>query len=61
MPKIFEQAGYSFFFYSADLSKPAHVHVRKEGKECKFGVDPIALERSGRFNIHELNTTTAVS
>ena len=30
MPKIFEQEGYSFFFYSNDHA-PIHVHVRRGG------------------------------
>jgi hypothetical protein len=55
MPKIFEQNGYVFHFYSADLDEPIHVHIRKEGKEAKFWVNPVSLERAGRFNDHELN------
>lgn len=55
MPKVFEQAGYAFFFYSADLDEPIHVHVRKEGKTCKFWVVPVGVVYTGRFNSHELN------
>ena len=55
MPRIFEEKGYRFDFYSADLGEPAHVHVRRGGKQAKFWVDPIGIARKGRFSEHELN------
>jgi hypothetical protein len=55
MPKIFEERGYVFSFYEADLDEPVHVHVRKQGKEAKVWVNPIDVARAGEFSEHELN------
>jgi hypothetical protein len=40
MPKIFEYAGITFYFYSNE-HYPIHVHARKNGRECKveFGTN----------------------
>ncbi len=55
MPKIFEQDGYSFFFYSNDHS-PIHVHVRRGGGEAVFVVEPeVELRESVGFNVRELS------
>lgn len=40
MPKLFEDSGFTFRFYSADLDEPIHVHIEKEGYEAKFWVNP---------------------
>ena len=45
---------YAIAFYEYDLREPPHVHVRRERKEAKFWLDPIALERSRGFREHEL-------
>jgi len=55
MPKIFEQEGYSFFFYSND-HVPIHVHVRRGGGEAVFVVEPeVELRESVGFNVRELS------
>jgi len=55
MPKIFEQDGYSFFFYSNDHA-PIHVHVRRDGGEAVFVVEPeVELRESVGFNVRELS------
>ena len=55
MPKIFEQDGYSFFFYSNDHI-PIHVHVRRGGGEAVFVVEPeVELRESVGFNVRELS------
>jgi hypothetical protein len=36
MPTYFKEKGYRFFFVSYDCIEPRHVHVVKDGKECKF-------------------------
>ena len=55
MPKIFEQDGYSFFFYSNDHA-PIHVHVRRGGGEAVFVVEPeVELRESVGFNVRELS------
>ena len=42
MPVIFRLKGYVFFFYSneGDPREPAHIHVRKGTKTCKFWLVP---------------------
>jgi hypothetical protein len=55
MPKIFEQDGYSFFFYSNGHA-PIHVHVRRGGGEAVFVVEPeVELRESVGFNVRELS------
>lgn len=54
-PKIFEEEGYSFFFYSNDHA-PIHVHVRRGGSEAVFVVEPeVELRESVGFNVRELS------
>ena len=43
MPTIFVWRGHGFFFYSAEGSEPAHVHVRKASNECKIWLHDAAL------------------
>ena len=55
MPKIFEQDGYSFFFYSND-HPPIHIHVRRAGGEAVFVVEPdVELRESVGLNVRELS------
>ena len=55
MPKVFEQDGYSFFFYSND-NPPIHVHVRRAGGEAVFVVEPdVELRESVGLNVRELS------
>jgi hypothetical protein len=55
MLKIFEQYGYSFFFYSND-HPPIHVHVRRGGGEAVFLVEPeVELRESAGLNVRELS------
>ena len=55
MPTVFIQKGYRFFFYTADLDEPIHVHVEKSGKNAKFWVHSIGMAMNGGFREHELN------
>jgi Domain of unknown function (DUF4160) len=41
-------------FYANDRDEPAHVHVQRERNTAKFWIDPVRIERSGRFRAHEL-------
>jgi hypothetical protein len=54
MPVVLRVRGYRFWFYEADLREPPHVHVGKGEQEAKFWLDPVAMERAGRFRRHEL-------
>jgi hypothetical protein len=40
MPTVFRWKGYRFFWYQADGSEPPHIHIWKDGKECKIGFSP---------------------
>lgn len=35
MPTVFRWKGYRFFWYQSDGAEPPHVHIWKDGKECK--------------------------
>ena len=43
MPVILRLKGYRFLFYAADIDEPPHIHVRREGDEAKYWLNPIAL------------------
>ena len=54
MPKIFEQDGYRFFFYSNE-HRPIHVHVRYGGGEAVFDVEEgVELRESLGLKMREL-------
>lgn len=55
MPKVWESGPYRFFFYSADCAEPPHIHVEREHMVAKLWLDPVRLERSGRFGRSEIN------
>ena len=55
MPTIFQERGYRFYFYEADLSEPIHVHIAKSGNQAKFWISPVRLAVRGGFKDHELN------
>lgn len=55
MPRVFEQDGFVFFFYSND-HRPIHVHVRYGGGEAVFNVeDGVELRESHGLKVGELN------
>jgi hypothetical protein len=54
MPVILRVKGFRFWFYSADLNEPAHIHVGRAGNEAKYWLVPIALARSRGFRPQEL-------
>lgn len=56
MPKLFEQDGRKYFFYSneGDPREPAHVHVRAANGEAKIWLRPeVAIARSYGFSSAE--------
>lgn len=55
MPIVLQARGYRFWFYSADLVEPPHVHVGKDGREAKYWLDPVRLAQTRRFRPYELN------
>jgi hypothetical protein len=55
MPTVLRVGAYRFFFVSLDRGEPPHIHVRRENMVAKFWLDPVAMERAGRFSRAELN------
>ena len=53
-PTIHHEAGYLFYFFSADVrAEPPHVHVgqgRQRGDDAKFWLEPVSIAHTGRFN-----------
>ncbi len=43
MPTVWRWRGYRFFWYSWDGIEPPHVHIWKDGKECKIWLDDLAV------------------
>ena len=56
MPTVLRQAGYRFFFYSAEPGEPPHVHIDHSGRTAKYWLDPVELARSDGFRAHDLGT-----
>ena len=55
MPKIFEEDGHRFFFYSNE-HRPIHVHVRRGGGEAVFEVEHgVELRESQGLKVAELS------
>jgi hypothetical protein len=49
-PTIHDEDGFRFWFWSADLSEPPHVHVGKGGAEAKWWLNPIVEDWNKGFN-----------
>ena len=56
MPTVLRIGPYRLFFYAGDRDEPEHVHVERGINEAKFWLDPVRMERSGRFNRQELRS-----
>jgi hypothetical protein len=54
MPTVLRVGPYRFFFYSADVDEPPHVHVERDDHVAKFWIDPVRLVVSGGFACREL-------
>ena len=54
MPTILRIDGYRFHFYSEEGIEPAHVHIRYEGNECKFWLDPVLLASNRGITAHRI-------
>jgi len=55
MPTLLRWNGYRFFFYSADLWEPAHVHVARDGREAKIWLHDMTVAVNLGFRAHDLN------
>ena len=54
MPTVLRSGPYRFFFYAGDASEPPHVHVERDGCECKFWLFPIRFDRSDGFRSKDI-------
>ena len=55
MPTLLRWKGYRFFFFSADKSEPAHIHIVKDGKEAKIWLNDITVAINMGFAAVELS------
>ena len=55
MPTVLRVGRYRFAFFSNEDREPAHVHVKAEGDQAKFWLEPIELASNFGFKAHELN------
>ena len=60
MPVILRIRGYRFWFYSADLAEPPHVHGGKAGSEAKYWLAPVRLARERGFRPPELRESEGI-
>lgn len=61
MPRIFEEDGYRFFFYSNE-HRPIHVHVRYGTGEAVFTMEPaIELRESHGLKVRELSKAQSLA
>ncbi len=60
MPKLFEDSGFTFRFYAADLDEPIHVHIEKDNFVAKFWVEPIVCATDGGFSQREIRRITQI-
>ena len=54
MPTVLRAGPYRFFFYSNENEEPPHIHVRRDDREAKFWLDPVALAANWGFAAREL-------
>ena len=55
MPTVLRIGPYRFHFYSDEGNEPPHIHVRHEGQDCKFWLDPVVLASDRGIPVHRLN------
>lgn len=58
MPTLLREAGYAFFFRSADCVEPPHMHVTGHGGVAKFWLDPVRLLYARRYTRSEVARIT---
>ncbi len=55
MPTVLRVGRYRFLFFSNENNEPPHVHVKAEGDQAKFWLDPVRLAANYGFKANELN------
>jgi len=59
MPKVLRVGRYRFYFFSNEGQEPAHIHVKANGEQAKFWLNPVTLAANFGFKAHELNVIAA--
>jgi hypothetical protein len=60
LPTITLESGYRIFFYSNELNKPPHAHIRYQGREAKFWINPTRLAQNYGMNTTELSRASFI-
>ncbi|MCI0691377.1 DUF4160 domain-containing protein [candidate division KSB1 bacterium] len=55
MPKILQVGRYRFSFFSNETGEPPHIHVKANGNQAKFWLNPVELASNYGFKAYELN------
>lgn len=55
MPTVLRVGRYRFAFFSNENREPPHIHIKADGNQAKFWLDPVALASNYGFKTHELN------
>jgi hypothetical protein len=61
MPTVLVSGPYRFFFYSADCSEPAHVHVERDRAVLKVWLHDLSVARSRHFSAGEVAAILAIT
>jgi len=59
VPTVLRWKGYRFFWYYADGSEPPHVHIFKDGRECKIWLRDLTVAFNHGYQSRDLNTLIA--
>ena len=54
MPTVLRWRGYRFFWYSWDGVEPPHVHIWKDGKECKIWLSDTSIAFNRGYSASDL-------
>lgn len=54
MPAVLRVGPYRFHFFSDEGNEPPHIHVRFEGKDCKYWLEPLTLSDDRGVPLHKL-------
>lgn len=61
MPTVFRWKGYRFFWYQADGNEPPHIHIWKDGRECKIWLVGGAVAFNHGYSAPALRSLVAVT
>lgn len=61
MPTVLISGPYRFFFYSADCSEPAHMHVERDRAKLKVWLHDLSIAYSRHFSPAEIGNILSIS